>query len=569
MIELTREYTRSAAARAVPGAYFAAGAWRLEHPEPRAAVVALKLFPELMHAYPELVELRDSTLQDAKPVDYAVPYWESLGSPTSIGAHRVEQAMYVRGYAWKQGKDADGQEHWQLSDLAFAAACLKQHKAFYLGWSRGMGKTLGTAGLIDTLDLKSTLIVAPNSAKSVTWADELAWACPWLEVLTLPNDAAKRVKCLERAQYLHRSGVAFVLVVHYEALAVIAGKPKSAKGKTTLGEGWKRLKIQWDLKAADEGHRFSNPDSLQSRAAGKIPADMRMVMSGSVFQNRLEELYGPLHFLFPERYRSRHRDWNNRFLDYVSNGWGNICVGVKEGRLEALRDELGRFAVVRDKITKAIGSEVRVELSPEQRRVYDSLAETLLAELEDGTRIKTSVGIAMLTRLRQIACGLDTLSENVTDSTKLDAAIATIQKHWDRGDTYVCFGWFKASMRALQKRLAELGIEACLIDGDVPAKARTQIIRDFQKGKYRVLIGTLATMSESLNLQVANHLIRVDRSFNPAMNDQARDRSDRQGQTRTVYLTDIIADNTVDALQVSPVLANKAAMRSIIFGGQG
>lgn len=568
MIELTREYTRSAAARAVPGAFFEDKAWRLENPDARSACVALKLFPELMHTYPELVELRDSTLQDAKPVDYATPYWESLGSPTSIGATRVEAELSKRGWAWKQGKDADGQEHWQLSDLTYAAACLRQHKAFYLGWSRGMGKTLATAGLIDTLNLKSTLIVAPNSAKSVTWADELAWALPHVEVITLANDAAKRKKCLERAQYLHRTGERFVLVVHYEALAVIAGKPekKSSKSKP-LGEGWKKLKIHWDLKAADEGHRFANPDSLQSRAGCKIPADMRLVLSGSVFQNKWEEVYGPLHFLFPDRYKSRWRDWNNRFFDYVENGYGKVNVGLLPDRVDAMRDELGRFMVVRDKLNKAAPRTVSVALSSEQRRVYDSMVETLFAELPDGSRLKSGVGIALLTRLRQIACGLDTLCENVEDSSKLDATIEVIRNTWDRGDTFVVFGWYKASMRALQRRLNAAGIEACLIDGDVTNNDRARIVRDFQNGKYRVLIGTLATMSESMNLQAGNHVIRVDRSFNPAMNQQAADRCDRQGQTRTVYLTDIVAENTVDDLVVLPNLANKDALRGVVFGG--
>src|SRR5262245_50698389 len=131
MIELTREYTRSAAARAVPGAYFADKAWRLDNPDPRAAVVALKLFPELMHKHPELVELRDSAMQNAKPVDYATPYWQQLGSPASIGALRVEQQLKERGWWWKQGTDDRGQEHFQLSDLTYGIACLKQHKAFY------------------------------------------------------------------------------------------------------------------------------------------------------------------------------------------------------------------------------------------------------------------------------------------------------------------------------------------------------------------------------------------------------------------------------------------------------
>jgi SNF2 family DNA or RNA helicase len=197
------------------------------------------------------------------------------------------------------------------------------------------------------------------------------------------------------------------------------------------------------------------------------------------------------------------------------------------------------------------------------------MVETLFAELPDGTRLKAGVGVALLTRLRQIATGLDSFNAaELRDSSKLDAAVATITNHWHRGDDYVVFGWYKASMVALQSRLAELGIDACLITGDVPPKDRTQIIRDFQNGKYRVLIGTIPTMGESINLQNANHVIRVDRSFNPAMNQQAVDRCDRQGQQRTVYLTDIIAENTVDDLVVMPNLANKQALRAVVFGGQ-
>ncbi len=581
MIRLTRDYMRRQAAAAVPGAYFDGEWWTLPEPTPRSAVVALKLFPELLHSHPELVEMRDSIIQNAKPVDYASQ------CNLRIGAPRVRAEMAKRGWSLSKAlaTPVDAGEDFQEIDLGYIAAVLKQHGGAYLGWSRGFGKTLGTAAIIDELDCQATLVIAPNSAKAVTWADELEWACPWLTILTLPNDAKKRDLCLARAAALDFAGTPFVLVVHFEALAIIAGKTEHrAKGSAThspggykrakpgrvsnrLGDGWRKLGIEWDLKAADEGHRLANPDSLMSRAAAKIPARMRMVMSGSVFMNRFEELYGPLRFLYPEHYKSRWRDWNNRYGDYVENGYGKICVGILEHKVEAMRDELGRFMVVRDKKSKAVMQEVRVDLSTEQRRVYDELADTLLAELPNGERVKSSTGIALLTRLRQVATGLDLLSEDVSDSTKLEAVVDTIRATWDRGDTYVCFGWYRASARALEQRLADAGIEAWLIDGDVPQKKRAEIVRSFQSGQRRVLIGTLATVSESLNLQVANHVIRIDRSWVPATNQQAQDRCDRQGQTREVYVTDVVANQTVDDLVVMPSIVSKEAMRQIIFGG--
>jgi hypothetical protein len=110
------------------------------------------------------------------------------------------------------------------------------------------------------------------------------------------------------------------------------------------------------------------------------------------------------------------------------------------------------------------------------------MAETLLAELPDGTRMKSGVGIAMLTRLRQIACGLDTLSENVVDSYEARRDVEDPRALGPRRH-YVASAGTRRRCVSLQTRLAGLGIEACLIDGDVPAKERTQIIRDFQNGR--------------------------------------------------------------------------------------
>ncbi len=73
-------------------------------------------------------------------------------------------------------------------------------------------------------------------------------------------------------------------------------------------------------------------------------------------------------------------------------------------------------------------------------------------------------------------------------------------------------------------------------------------------------------MGESVNLQRANHVIRVELAFNPALNQQAVDRCDRQGQERTVYCTDIVAEGTVDMSVMEPTLANKEALRALVFG---
>ncbi|MGZ6854084.1 MAG: DEAD/DEAH box helicase [Mycobacteriaceae bacterium] len=564
MIRLTDEWTKSAAARAVPGSAWDADekAWVLHAPTPRAAAVALKLFPGLEHQHPELIELRELLVRDAKPVDYATQLSLSIGAPN------VRAAMTARGWSLDKANvtPVGATDEYQSIDLGYAAAVLRKHKGFYLGWARGLGKTLGTAALIDDLDCCSTLVVAPNTAKQATWASELDWALPGHEILVLPNDKIKRERCLSSLNQYVSAAVPFVLVVHYEALAVIAGKDK----KGNVGDGWKRLGIHWDLVAADEGHRLANPKAKQSKAIKKIPRTYALLASGSVFQNNWEEMFSPLQFLFPAVYKSRWRDWNDRFLDYVENGYGKTCIGIKENMIEQMRDELGRLMVYREKENLAVPVPVHVDMSPEQARIYRQVAEECMAQLVDGTTVKAQLGVAMLTKLRQVATGLDLLSENVQDSAKLDATIETIRTHAANGDDFVVFVWYRATAYALEARLRdELGLESWVVTGDVPQKDRTTAIKAFQAGERRVFIGTIPTLGESVNLQRANHVIRVDRSFNPALNQQAVDRVDRQGQERPVTLTDIITRGTVDELHVLPVLANKEALKSAIFGASG
>jgi SNF2 family DNA or RNA helicase len=190
-----------------------------------------------------------------------------------------------------------------------------------------------------------------------------------------------------------------------------------------------------------------------------------------------------------------------------------------------IRDELGVFMVVREKPDKTIKQQVMVELSPAQRKAYDELANFYVTMLDDSTVIVAEQGMVMLQRLRQIATGLELLSAQVADSSKLDAVVDIIQQKPE--DDYFVAGWYKASAYALRDRLVAIGmgVNVFVITGDTPIKQRTKILRDARESiKTRsddtpvVVIGTIETLGESVNLQFLNHVIRIDRSWNPAKN---------------------------------------------------
>ena len=541
-ILLTEHYTDSPKARVIPGAVFSKdeGGWVLSDPTPRAAAVALRMFPGLATEYPELVEQRASLAQEIRPFDRASEYNREIQAP------RVREILAGEGHEFYR---------YQATDLGYLAAVIRQHGAAYNGWSRGLGKTLGTCALIDDLMSNFVLIVCPNTAKRSVWEPELKRFCPWLEVVTLRNAKPQREKDIGWIKQLRGAGQPHALIVHYEALHVLCNEwPK-------LGE--------WDFVVADEVHRIANPKTFMARELKKIKARYKLGLSGSIIQNHPEELFSPLQWLFPKHYRSRWRDWNDRYLDYVENGYSKVCVGVKIEQLEAMRNELGVFMVVRTKedeldLPERITQDLYVELSPSQRKAYDELKAQCFTELDNGETIKATDGLVLLTRLRQVATGLDLFGESLTDSTKIDLAVDLIEDAPD--EAFVVFSWYKAAARALVERLTQRGIGTFLVTGDTKQEHRAEYIRQFQDGDGSVFVGTLSTLGESVTLHRATNALFLDQAWNPSLNDQAADRIYRIGQQNAVTITRLIAKDTVDELKVMPVIADKLALRKLILG---
>lgn len=551
IVVLTTEMNQTQMARAVPGAYYdrerRAYVLDASATTPRAAAVALKLFPEVSLTAPELVTEREKLIQDVRPFDNATPY-----------DHPVV-AEYVRAVLADQNKAL---YNFQELDLGYLAAVLAQYGGAYLGWERGLGKTIGSIALVEETDARRVLVVAPNTAKDSVWFPDLHmfFADRFDQIEVLPNAKARRNRVLGWQQDWQDRGESYILIANYEQLRILG----------TTAREWEKYG-QWDIVIADEAHRIKNAQAKQSKAIKKINTRHKLALSGSIISNHAEELFSPLQWLFPDRYRSKWRDWNDRYIDYVEGGFSKIPVGIKTEKLDELREELGVFMVYRRKedeldLPDRTEQTLPVELSPAQRKAYDELQATCLTELEDGTKIAATDGLVMLGKLRQIATGLSSFTDDeLADSTKIDLALELIRDNED--EAFVVFSWYKAAARAMYDRLEQADVEAFIVDGDTKKDVRAEQIQRFQAGEKRVFVGTIATMGESVNLFRANNAVFLDRSWNPGDNLQAADRIYRIGQDKPVTITHIVAKDTVDESRVQPSLASKEALRAMILGG--
>lgn len=571
MIKLTSQHNKRTMALAVPGAYWNrdVGFYTVDSPSARASAVICRLFPELQDEYPEITVLRDSLLKDARPFDSATAYDKVIDAP--IVQAVLTGGECVRCAALPGGLDpmcrvCDGTNignffPFQQIDLGYIADVLRKHSSAEIAWERGLGKTLAAAALIDNLAADRIMVVAPNTAKGVVWQDELNRFLPDLDVRVMPNgNPEKRDKLLQHIATTHNP---ICLVTHYESLDLVASTRSQRAG-------WKRLG-DWDVLVCDESHRLSNPKTKMHKALMKVPTGMKVSLTGSMVQNHPEEFYGRLRWLFPKVYSSKWRDWNNRFLEYVESGYGKVLIGPNLDRIDAMRAELGVFCVYRRKsdeldLPPTQESVVKLDLSPDQRRAYNQLRDELITTLDSGETVAALEPVVLLTRLRQLATGLELLSGRLADSTKLDWTMARITERPD--NAFVVFSWFKPAAYALAERLEAAGESPVVCTGDTTHKQRRDRIRAFQAGDAgRVFVGTISTLGESVNLHRANEGIFIDQSWNPAQNDQAIDRYNRIGQKQATETTKLVARDTVDELQVLPTIANKESMRRLLLGG--
>jgi len=121
---------------------------------------------------------------------------------------------------------------------------------------------------------------------------------------------------------------------------------------------------------------------------------------------------------------------------------------------------------------------------------------------------------------------------------------------------------YKATVRALAKLVGE---DATIYTGDENDEQRQAALANFIGGWNPVLIGTLAALGEGVDgLQIARHLVLVDRDWTPARNDQAVGRLRRSGQAGDVVVYHIVVNGSTDQ-QVALALRDKRDVTEAIL----
>jgi superfamily II DNA or RNA helicase len=332
---------------------------------------------------------------------------------------------------------------------------------------------------------------------------------------------------------------------------------------------------KYDVVILDESQAIKNPLSKTAKAAGLIPAKTRLCLSGTPLQNNTFDIYAQMNFLNPgmlgsiEHFKSQFAVPIDKFGDSDSK--------------EHLRKLLFPFILRRTKeqVAKDLPSKTETilfcEMEEEQRKIYDAYRneyrDKILGVIEQQGIQKSQLSILQgLMKLRQICDSPAILNEQEklpNHSVKLDELTRELEENMSNHKALV-FSQFLGMLALLKQKLTDAGIKYVYFDGSTTAQDREKAIQSFQNdGEVRVFLISLKAGGVGLNLTAADYVYIVDPWWNPAVEQQAIDRTHRIGQTKKIFAYRMICKDTVEDKIIGLQERKKALAKEIISDEEG
>jgi SNF2 family DNA or RNA helicase len=159
-------------------------------------------------------------------------------------------------------------------------------------------------------------------------------------------------------------------------------------------------------------------------------------------------------------------------------------------------------------------------------------------------RIKILAG---LTRLRQLCCHPALFVEGYTGgSAKFEQLLEIVEDCRSAGKRPLIFSQFTEMLGLIKRELGYRGVPFFYLDGSTPAPERVEMCSRFNEGERDLFLISLKAGGTGLNLTGADTVILYDLWWNPAVEDQAVDRSHRIGQKNVVQVIRLVAQGTVE-----------------------
>ena len=382
----------------------------------------------------------------------------------------------------------------------------------------GLGKTAVTLRSLTPAHLPA-LVVAPKRVTENVWEDEAKKWRPDLRIAIAAGNPRQRHHAL--------TDMADIVVIGRDNLADVV--PYAHKFRTFI---------------MDESSSFKSRSTLRWKTAKKLTPDMQYIwaLTGTPAPNDLIDLWAPMFLIDGGKrlgktlteYRSRYFYPGNQLPNGIITNW--ILREGAEAKIHALLEDIciSMASEGRIKIPDVTFNPVNVPLPPIAEKLYRTLRDTLVADLElIGGEVHTAGSAAILSsKLSQICAGFlyvdnADIREGAYDIIHYEKVSAVQEIVEGTGSPVLVFYRFKAEREMITSRL----------EGRVHSMDEPDVVKRWNAGKIPVLLAHPASAGHGLNLQDGGHTV-VWSSLTWSLEEwlQGNKRVARQGQKHPVVI---------------------------------
>lgn len=414
----------------------------------------------------------------------------------------------------------------------------------------GLGKTVQTLAFFDYLfeqkDLHHCLIIVPTSL-TYNWFSESERFSPHLPMHIFHS------REIPAAHQFLKGTPQGVMITTYGLLAEHEGFFNQ---------------YRWNIHIYDEAQNLKTITAKRTTVSRKTPARFKLCLTGTPLENHLGEFYSLVDLALPGALGA-YEQFRKSFLNSYAPEPERIQHLKAKTRPLVLRRT--KNAILKE-LPEKTESTVRIPFTDKQRTIYRNIAlswnnRVKKAINEQGEGKSQLIMLTALLRLRQ-ACSSPASIPSVTyheTPPKVSLLVDNLKDIVESGESALVFTQFLGTFEILEKEMKKAAIPFYAIHGKVTRKERElniQKFKDSQEGA--VMLMTLKTGGVGLNLTKASYVFHLEPWWNPAVENQATDRTHRIGQTKPVQVYRYIMSESVEE-KIEILKQRKSAQFASLF----
>lgn len=337
--------------------------------------------------------------------------------------------------------------------------------------------------------------------------------------------------------------------------------------------------VTWDTICLDEAQNIKNAYTKQASAVRDLKAWHRIALTGTPIENRLSELWSIFDFLNPG-YLGSLGEFTQRFVHPIERDQDQQLINQVQRLIQPfLLRRVKTDPNIQLDLPDKNESKEYVPLTTEQGALYETAIQDMFDRMEKASPMeRRGLILTTLTRLKQL-CDHPALilneiatTDEASRSHKLERLLELVEDIRQKKERCLIFTQYIEMGNLLQRVLTREGYgPVYFLNGATKKEKRDEMIARFQDStlpdeeRGAIFILSLRAGGTGLNLTEANHVIHVDRWWNPAVENQATDRAHRIGQQRNVHVYKFISLGTIEE-RIDEMMERKLSLSQQIVG---